>query len=270
MQESKKTEIREIRPEDTEELVRLWHEVFADPEELAACFLRLLPGMGGGVCAIHNGQLAGAAYVVTGFTVGELRAGYLYAIAVHPAYRSLGLGKALTRAAAALGKNLGADFLCTLPANQSLYGWYEGLIGLRCTLYRKVERFASKAGLPVAALDAAEYNARREALLRGTRHMTLSDAAAEFERFSCCLFGGALYAVGDGIAAAYQNDEGAYIRELLCPDPAQRRAYAEAVGAAMGCESVTLLSPGTKEDRPFLMAEPGALPEARVWNLAFD
>ena len=270
MQESKKTLIREIRPEDAAELVRLWCRVFGDPEPIPQTFLGLLPEMGGGVCALHNGQLAGAAYVLTCFRVEGRRAGYLYAIAVHPEYRGLGLGKAVTRAAAALGKNLGADFLCTLPASLPLYGWYEGLIGLRCTLYRKVERFASKAGLPVLAISAADYNARREALLCGIPHMTLSEVAAEYEGFSCRRYGGALYAVGDGIAAAYQNDEGAYIRELLCPDPEQRRAIAEVIGSAMGCEYVTLLSPGTKEDRPFLMTEPGFLPDDCVWNLAFD
>ena len=270
MQESKKTLIREIRPEDTAELVRLWHDVFGDPPALAESFLRLLPEMGGGVCARIDGQLAGAAYVVTGFTVGTLRAGYVYAVAVQPAYRGLGLGKALTRAAAALGKRLGADFLCTLPANASLYAWYEEVIGLRCVLYRRVERFAAKPGLPVTALDATDYNARREALLRSTEHMSMNAAAAEYESFSCRLFGGRLYAVGDAIAAAYQNDEGAYIRELLCPDPEQRRAIAEAIGSAMGCEYVTLLSPETKEDRPFLMAEPDFLPDDCVWNLAFD
>ena len=270
MQESKKTEIREIRPEDGAELVRLWRRVFEDPPELAQAFLRLLPGMGGGVCAMHDGQLAGAAYIVTGFTVNDLRAGYLYAVAVQPEFRGLGLGKALTKAAAKLGKDLGADFICTLPARASLYGWYEGLLDLRCTLFRRVERFAAKPGLSVIEIDAADYNARREALLPDTPHMTLSPAAADYEGFACRLFGGGLYAVGGAVAAAYQSDEGAYIRELLCPVPAQRRAIAEAVGAAMGCERVTLLSPGTKEDRPFLAAGAGFLPENCVWNLAFD
>ena len=52
--------------------------------------------------------------------------------------------------------------------------------------------------------------------------------------------------------------------------PYLRRAYAESVGAAMGCESVVLLSPGTPGDAPFLAAEPGALTPDCVWDLAFD
>ena len=76
--------------------------------------------------------------------------------------------------------------------------------------------------------------------------------------------------MGDGICAAYRQGAEACVRELLCPDPTLRRAYAESVGAAMGCESVVLLSPGTPGDAPFLAAEPGALTPDCVWDLAFD
>ena len=271
MQECGKTiELREICPADRDALIALWHRVFEDPETLAAEFLRLLPEMGGGVAATVDGVLAGAAYIVTGLRVGDRRAAYLYAVAVQPAYRGLGLGKAVTQAAVRLGRERGADFVCTLPASASLYGWYERLIGVRCALYRREESFPACEGFAVTPLSAADYNARREALLAGKVHLTLSDAAAEYERCNCRCFGGDFYAVGDGIAAAYREDGQLTVRELLCPDPAQRRAYAAAVAAHLGCARVRLYSPGTRGDSPYLAAEPGALPVDCVWSLAFD
>ena len=271
MQESKrKTEIREIRPEDAPALIALWHRVFEDPEALAAEFLRLLPGMGGGVAALADGALAGAAYIVTGLRVGEKRAAYLYAVAVHPEYRGLGLGKSLTQAAAGLGRARGADFVCTLPASGSLYPWYEELIGTRCALYRKKEDLPARPGPAVSPLSAAAYHARREALLADRPHLTLSAAAAAYERFNCRCFGGDFFAVGDGIAAAYREGNRALIREVLTPDASRRRVCAAAAAAAMGCDRLTLFSPGCPEDEPYLAAEPGVLSSDCVWNLAFD
>lgn len=271
MQESKrKTEIREIRSEDAPALIALWHRVFEDPEALAAEFLRLLPGMGGGVAAFADGALAGAAYIVTGLRVGEKRAAYLYAVAVHPEYRGLGLGKGLTQKAAALGRARGADFVCTLPASGSLYAWYEELLGTRCALYRKKEQLPARFGPAVSPLSPAEYNARREALLAGRPHLTLSPEAAEYERFNCRCFGGDFFAVGDGIAAAYREDDRAIVREVLSPDESLRRLYAAAAADAMGCERLTLFSPGGPEDEPYLAAEPGFLSPDCVWDLAFD
>ena len=270
MQESRKTEIREIRTEDHRELIALWHRVFEDPEALAEQFLRLLPEMGSGAAAFADGRLAGAAYIVTGLTVGEKRAAYVYAVAVYPEYRGIGLGMALTRKAAALGLARGADFVCTLPASTSLYGWYEELIGTRCALWRKEETLPSRPGPMVKILSAEEYNVRREELLAGKEHMTLSPAAARYEAINCRCFGGDFYAVGDGIAAAYREEDLAVVREVLCPDVHDRRLCAAAVGDAMGCARVKLYTPGKKGDLPYLAAQPCALPEDCVWNLAFD
>ena len=126
--------IRQVRAEDASRLAALWHRVFDDPEELALAFLAELTGLGGGVCAEEAGKLLGAAYAVTDFTLDGRRAAYLYAIGVLPEARGRGLGKRLTKEAAALGRELGADLVCTLPANAQLYPWYEKLIGVRCAL----------------------------------------------------------------------------------------------------------------------------------------
>lgn len=266
----KKTEIREIRPEDSAALIDLWGRVFGDPAALSASFLRLLPEMGSGAAAFADGELAGAAYVVTGLTVGEKRAAYLYAVAVSPAFRGMGLGRRLTEAAAALGRRLGADFVCTLPAKGSLYDWYEKQIGTRCALYRRKEELPAREGPALVPLSPAAYNERREELLADIPHLSLSDAAIAYERVNCRCFGGDLYAVGDGIAAASVEDGRAVLREVLCPEDSDRQTLAAAVASALGCGQALLYSPGGPEDEAYLAAEPGAVPANCIWNLAFD
>ena len=260
--------IREILPQDAPALAALWHRVFADPEELARDFLRLLPALGSGVAAVRGGEIVGAAYIVTELFLEEKRAAYLYAVAVSPEHRGLGLGKALTREAAALGSHRGADFVCTLPAEPGLYPWYEGLIGTRYLLHRKKELLPARCFAAVEPLTAAEYGAEREALLAGTPHLRLSPAAVEFEACNCRRFGGGLLRVGEGIAAAYREGDRAVVRELLCPDEGARRSLAASAGAALGAERVLLYTPAA-EGETYLAAD-RPLPEGCVWNLCFD
>ncbi|MBR0199104.1 MAG: GNAT family N-acetyltransferase [Oscillospiraceae bacterium] len=260
--------IRQVRVEDAAELAALWHRVFDDPEELALAFLSLLPSLGGGVCAEEDGKLLGAAYTVTDFTLGEKRAAYLYAIGVLPEARGRGLGKRLTKEAAALGRALGADFVCTLPANAPLYPWYEELIGVRCALYRREERIQSRPGQNVRPLSPEAYGLRREELLRGRAHVTVGPAALRYERENCRCFGGDLYALGTGIAAASVDEGETCIRELLAPEGEDLKALAASLGDRLGTEKALLLLPAAK-GRPYLAADV-PLPEGLIWNLTLD
>ena len=260
--------IRQVRAEDTSELAALWHRVFGDPEKLALAFLAELPALGGGVCAEEDVKLLGAAYAVTDFTLDGRRAAYLYAIGVLPEARGRGLGKRLTREAAALGRELGADFVCTLPANAPLYPWYEKLIGVRCALYRREERIESRPGEKPLPLSPEAYGLRREELLRGKPHVTAGPASLRYEKENCRCFGGDLYAVGGGIAAASVDEGETCIRELLAPAGEDVHALAAALGTHLGTERVLLLS-AAAEGQQYLAAEV-PLPSDLIWNLTLD
>lgn len=263
------TEIREIRPEDRAALVALWHRVFGDPVSCVEEFFRILPEIGSGVAAIEDSVPIGAAYMITGLTLCEgeklRRCGYLYAVAVDPAARGRGLGGALSKAAAELGRARGAELICTLPAEPGLYAWYEKLLGVRCALYRERRELDSRPGPAPQPLGAAEYARRREALLRSRPHLRLSEAAMRLEEANCRAFGGFLCAVGDGIAAAYIDGDTAEIRELLGASEAE----AASIGAALGTKRVRLWLPAASGE-PYLASSPADLPENTVWNLAFD
>ncbi len=260
--------IRQVRAEDAGELAALWHRAFGDPAELARAFLAELPALGGGVCAEEGGKLLGAAYAVTDFTLEDRRAAYLYAIGVLPEARGRGLGKRLTKAAAALGRELGADLVCTLPANAPLYPWYEKLIGVRCALCRREERIESRPGVKPLPLSPEAYGLRREELLRGKPHVTVGPAALRYEKENCRCFGGDLYAVGAGIAAAYPDEGETRIRELLAPAGEDAHALAATLGAHLGTERVLLLS-AAAEGHPYLAADV-PLPSHLIWNLTLD
>ena len=126
---------REVRPDDRKALVSLWVRVFGDAPELVEAFLDLLPEMGTGVTAEENGELLGTAYLLDGFTLispdsAPKKCGYLYAVAVEEHARRKGIGARLSQAAAEIGRMRGAELICTLPAEHSLYRWYASVLSL--------------------------------------------------------------------------------------------------------------------------------------------
>ena len=267
-------DVRPIRPEDGPALVSLWQRVFGDPAELAEGFLRLLPEMGGGVAALRGGRILAAAYVVTGMSLRlsggvQERCGYIYAVAAEVESRGLGLGMAVTRAAAALGRELGAERICTLPASAGLYPWYERLIGTSGTLYRRETLLDAAPGPAVLPLSPEEYLLRRETLLQDQPHMVLSPAAMAYEALNCRCYGGGLYAVGGGIGAVYREEDAAVVRELLCPPGEAAEPLAAALGSELELSRARLYRPD-EEGLPYLAYQPPALPGDLVWDLALD
>ena len=257
--------IRSVFDSDPGPLAALWHEVFGDPEALPLRFLEGLPAFGCGFAAVEDGEVLGAAYWIDGLTLAGEKCGYLSAVAVDPACRGRGLGAALSRACFEAGKARGAVYRCTLPAEPSLFDWYARILGLKPALYRQSRELSAASGLAVRPIGPTEYGERREALLGARPHLRCAPAALAYEAENCRLFGGDLFAVGEGIAAASAEDGIARVREALGPDP---EGIAAAVGAHLGCERALLLrcadegTPFLASDRPF--------PPGTVWNLAFD
>lgn len=266
--------IREYRAEDIPALSLLWEKTFEDSPALIADFFRLLPDMGTGLAAVQDGKIVGAAYVIMGMELlcGEKKpapGGYIYAVAVEESCRGSGLGSALTRVARDEALRRGAAFVCTLPASESLYGWYGELLGVKPALFRRTRRADCGALEPVMPLSVTEYMLWRENILRSQPHLHLSYPALEFQYRLCKACGGGFFAVGSGICAAYLDGETALIRELLLMDEGEKDSAAASVGAEMGAKDFVLYSPAP-EGEPYIAALPGAIPSDCVWNLSFD
>ena len=246
-------------------LAALWHSVFGDPPALAEDFLKRLPAFGCGFAAVEDGKVLGSAFWLDGLELAGEKCGYLYAVAVYPEARGRGLGAALSRACFEAGRERGAAYRCTVPAEPSLFDWYGRILGVKPALCRQTAEFAARACLPVRPINPEEYDRRREALLGARPHLRCVPEAMAYEAANCRAYGGDLFAVGKGIAAASVENGIARVREALGPDP---EAIAASVGAYLGCERVRLRAcadagtPFFASDRPF--------PPGTVWNLAFD
>lgn len=260
--------IRGYIPADEAALTALWSRCFGDGAELVHGFFALLPELGAGVTAELDGTPVGMAFAICGMALsGGEKCGYIYAVAVDESCRGLGAGAALTRAAADAARSLGAEVICTLPAEASLYPWYEKLISTSFTLYRRRDIIPAGEVQDFMPLSAAEYNARREALLAGTPHLTVTDACSKLLHLLCKAYGGGLFAVDGGVAACYLEEDICLIRELICPD-ALRERNAAALARQLGAVKAELFSPAECGDS--FVALSRSVPQDTVWNIAFD
>lgn len=266
--------VREYRPADIPALTALWAETFGDSEELIGELFRLLPDMGTAMVAEADGNVIGSAYVIVGMELRGLGekapvCGYIYAVAVDEAYRHNGTGRALVEAAAVKAREREAAFVCTLPAEESLYEWYEDVLGVKRALCCEMH------SVPCAKLDmcmklsSSEYMLWRETMLRGKPRLHLSNTSLEFMRILCERNGGGLYACGSGICAAYLEGKKCVIRELISMDDKECDRIAASVGAELGAEQCEYRLPSVS-GTPYIAAEPGFIPADCVWNLSFD
>ena len=266
--------LRKVNRADVPALTRLWAETFGDSERLIADFFRLLPAMGVGLTAERDGALLGAAYAITGLELvtpegAKQACGYLYAVAVTPSARHMGAGRALSCACAKAAADLGCRLFCTQPAAESLFAWYEEILGMRCALRRREETGPAAALEPGMELSPTDYRFWRERLLTSLPHIRLGDGALLFQHSLCKSYGGGFFAVGDAVAAAYLDEGRCVIRELLCPEGTDRRALAASLAAHLGVGEALLCTPDPA-GAPYIAAVAGALPADCIWNLSFD
>lgn len=242
-------QIREYEESDREALISLWTRVFGDPPDLINGFLRLLPDMGTCCVAESAGKLLSAAYGITGFTLSVpnhpvLPCGYIYAVASDESVRGQGLGAAVSRGAADLCRARGAGMICTLPAEPSLYSWYDHILGLKYVLTRTI---CSVDRLPSCIpIHAEEYGILRESMLQGVPHVICSPAVLEFQELLCRCYGGGFYQTNSGLLCAYPEDGHWHISEYL--------------GAELNEDVSTI---------PYLCCD-HPLSVSPVWNITFD
>lgn len=263
--------LREYRAMDVPALSALWRDCFGDSEGFIKSFFAALPSLGGGVVAELDGEIIGAAYALNCQSLvleeRELSVGYIYGVGVDKRRRSLGAGAALNKAVYALSKSRGAEIVTTLPAEDSLYPWYESTIGLSARLYRRRESLKSTPSLPVEPLSPQSFALRREDLLCKRPHLRLESAAMDFEGALLREYGGGFFSVAGGVSAACIEDGRAVIKELICP-PETVEAAAASVGAYLSAPDVTLILPAVSGEK--YISSDAPLPAGCVWNLSFD
>ena len=112
--------------------------------------------------------------------------------------------------------------LYTLPAEASLYAWYQSVMGTTQTARGARLRIARAPDMQcppvIERVSAQEYAALREQELRGRAHVELSAALLAFQADLCDLCGGALVRIASGCAVAERDGAQLLIKELLGTD----------------------------------------------------
>ena len=166
--------IRRAAPADLPVLTRLWQAAFGDPPELIERFYRRFPPAKAAWVVEAGGCIVTAAHLLEGrlhtADGGVLPCAYVYAVSTDPAHQGNGYASALMRRFA-MDADVSGRVLYTLPAEASLYKWYQAVMGTTQTARGERIRIARQqtAGtLPsVTRISAPEYAVLRAQQLQG-------------------------------------------------------------------------------------------------------
>ncbi|MGI6072254.1 MAG: GNAT family N-acetyltransferase [Lachnospiraceae bacterium] len=123
--------IRRSMSGDESELKKLWQIVFNDTEEFIDAFFEILYEPGLACVALYdNDAVVSAGYCLPGVVVRGRKCSYIYAMATYPEYRGKGIAAAIARRLVDDAFAGGADVVATLPASESLVGWYAKKLGM--------------------------------------------------------------------------------------------------------------------------------------------
>ena len=264
-------DIREYTNDDIGAAKSLWCSTFGDPPELVGSFFELLPSMGTGFVAEFDGEVFGAAYVLDAFLhlpdSSTKKIAYIYAVAVDDSVRGRGIGAELTRACMRNAWEYSADICCTLPAEGSLYDWYESRCGLAaasfCT-YEKVMAGAEISG--IRRLGADEYGFLREDMLKGTAHISFYYGYLRFQEEVFTSSRGGFFKYESAIACGYVEDDTLYVKEYLGDEP----EFIPSLCTALGAKNAVIRRASGAGERYISAYRKEDFPPDTVWNLTLD
>ena len=203
----------------------VYPDAFGDPPELIGAFYHRFPPQAAAWVVEVNGTVVTAAHLLGGrlHTADgtTLPCAYVYAVSTDPAQQGHGYASALMRRFAAEADANGC-VLYTLPAEASLYAWYQSVMGTTQTARGARLRIARAPDMQrppvIERVSAQEYAALREQALRGRAHVELSAALLAFQADLCDLCGGALVRIASGCAVVERDGAQLLIKELLGTD----------------------------------------------------
>lgn len=275
--------LRPWRPEDRPALKELWRAGFGDSDEFIETFFDLFLREDACVTAEADGRVVAAMYILPVDAVLPRRkklitARYTYALATLPEYRGLGIGRAVYRAASDKALET-AGAACVLPAEESLYPFYEDASGARPVSFLRQARLAradlaGTAPCMAARIPTLEYAAIREQLLAGFPHAALPQEYFDLMEAADVEF----FVLENGLAAAERSDGVCRVLELLDPDT---DAMSSIAGVARWCPAAEyivrtpLFFEGPGEARPYMLAAlkeepPYSMPEDLWWGFGLE
>ncbi len=203
-----------LRPaceKDTQQIIRIWRSAFGDSEAFIRELIERSALLENAVCAEVDGAVRSCMFAFDGLCVSGKKAAYIYALCTEPAYRSRGLGRAVTGYAAEMARARGAELVFLLPANAGLEKWYTEALGARAFARASVEKVspAAKAEIKAVTISPEEYLLRRsDSPWSLSLPLILAEEAVHRH------YGGAFLACGDTVICVENGACGTLVREI--------------------------------------------------------
>ena len=227
---------------DLTQLQSLWQQAFGDPSDAIDAFFST--GFSPDRChyLLESGRPVSALYWLD-CTLDGQKFAYLYAIATEASHRGKGLCRRLMTETHEILRKQGYAGAVLVPANEELFGLYEGL-GYRYAA--TVREFTCKAADTPAALtqiDARQYEALRPQYLPAG---SVLQAGATLDFYATY---GRFYKGADLLLACYVEDDKLYTQEIL-----GNTVLCDQILCALGAKTGVFRTPG--EEKPFAMYYP--------------
>lgn len=240
-------------PRQLAQLEALWQEAFGDGREQTQLFFNTAFRPERSLCIELDGSIVAALYWMD-CADGCGKLAYLYAIATAAAHRGKGLCRALMEKTHGLLAQQGYSGAVLVPAEESLFSFYERL-GYKELPCMDTLRCTAQEAIHLRQLEPEEFYRARNALLPagGVVQEDLSYLAG---------FAG-LYA-GEGFTCV-ASPQG---KTLLCAELLGERSAAAGITAALGCDEGIFRVPGSGRHAMFkpLVRRPAPA----YFGLAFD
>jgi len=244
--------IRLWQPEDKPRMKALWEDAFGDDGEFIDTFYRCFLKKDTCLVAECDGKVVSAMYILDDFRVypyrkNVLKAGYAYALATDPEYQGRGIGKAVYKAVTE--KILEThDIAFVLPAEESLYPFYEQAAGAKPMTIMREARFTPEdlrdvERVPAARIPAFQYAGMREMFMNGLPHAACTEPFIDFMEEYVEADHGDFFLTEHGIAAVETVGDTCRISELLCPDTDGMAAIAGVAAYYRDAEEYIVRSP---------------------------
>lgn len=198
---------------DKDSLTDLWQRCFGDSEDYIRLFLNTLWTDKNCLVFRENGTITSMLFLLEGALrcgVDPIRSGYIYAACTAPEYRGKGYMSALLKAADDIARQQGKEFLCLVPSEQSLFGYYARFGYLSAFKTKKIvlSRFAleqiADALQSVTDPSPKELEELRSECLATDHAFIWGADVLEYARKETLFTGGkAVYAAKNGRLSAY-------------------------------------------------------------------
>ena len=201
------------------DIISLWQECFGDEEEYVEFFLDGCPSEC--IAVTENDRLVSMLFLLDG-NIGNFKVKYIYAACTAKNHRGKGLMQKLIEYAKAYCTQISYDALFLVPAEESLYGYYDKL-GFMYGFERSEYSF-SGASLNFTELkeltDIDEIMNARYLLTDKEKTFLFDDEVNKYAVKEHIFSGGRVFVnngvMADFITFAIFEEENVYIKEILC------------------------------------------------------